>query len=187
MKQPRTPSTPSNPEQYSRQDYPVEHLRIGECIFTRRPTMITTVLGSCVSATFHHGPSGAAAICHAMLPTGSDRPGEERSCKYADVAVQEIMVRFGRLGIKAGDLEVKLFGGGFTIEPERKGLMRDIVDVGSKNVEAAREALAGYGLKIASEDVLGRHGRKVFFLTSTGEAWVRRLSAGAEDLAPSPF
>lgn len=187
MKSPRVPSRAMNPEQYSRLDYPVEHLRIGECIFTRRPVMVTTVLGSCVSATFYHQASGAAAICHAMLPICCGHLGEKRSCKYADVAVEEIMARFGYLGIQAKDLEVKLFGGGFTLEPERKGAVRDIVDVGSKNVASARAALAGHGLKISREDVLGQQGRKVFFLTATGEVWVRRLSSGADDLAPALF
>ncbi|BBD09023.1 probable chemoreceptor glutamine deamidase CheD [Desulfovibrio ferrophilus] len=104
-----------------------------------------------------------------------------------DVAVDEIMVRFGKLGIKAHDLDVKLFGGGFTIDPERKDAVRDIVDVGRKNVSAARDSLAKHGLKVMAEDVLGRRGRKVFFLTATGEVWVRPVSAEAGDLDSSLF
>jgi len=168
-------------------NYPIEHLRIAECIFTRRAVMIATVLGSCVSATFYHRPTHTGAICHAMLPECCNRLAQERSCRYADVAVEEIMRRFERVGIPASRLEVHLFGGGFTIEPERKSAVRDIVDVGRKNVEAARTALARHGLKILSEDVLGSHGRKVLFLVATGEIWCRRISETSGDLDPAMF
>lgn len=170
-----------------RRGYPVEHLRIGECIFSRRAALITTVLGSCVSATFYHPKTGTAAIFHAMLPECCLARDNERNCRYADVSVDEIMLRFKKLGIPAASLTVHLFGGGFTIEPERKRAVRDIVDVGRKNVEAARKALARHGLTIKAEDVLGRHGRKINFLTATGELWVRTLSKEAGDLDPALF
>jgi chemotaxis protein CheD len=83
------------------------------------------------------------------------------------------MRRYRQLEIPRRQITVKLFGGGFTIQPERKRLIRDVVDVGKKNVDMARLKLAEHGLEVVSENVLGERGRKVFFYTGTGEVWMK--------------
>lgn len=172
----------AGPEELVRAGMPVEHLKIGECILSRRPVLVATVLGSCVSVTFHHPGTRTGAIFHAMLPSRvtDGKPGS-RSCKYVDAAISEIMRRLDALGIPHRELELKLFGGGFTIQPERKVLVRDVVDVGSKNVEAARAELARLGLRAGCERVLGQRGRKLFFSTATGEVWMRHVDATGQD------
>ena len=151
------------------------HLQIGQCIVTRNELMISTVLGSCVSATFFHRKTGFAGIFHAMLPQypqGGDTMG---SCKYVDFSIAQIHARAAKLGIAPRSVEVKLFGGGFTINSERKHTVRDIVDVGKKNVEMAEKVLKQHRYVVSSEDVLGEHGRKLYFHTGTGEVWLRKL------------
>lgn len=172
----------AGPEELVRSGVPVEHLKIGECILSRRPMLVTTVLGSCVSVTFHHPGTRAGAIFHAMLPSRrmDGKPGS-MSCKYVDAAVEGVMRRLDALGIPRRELAVKLFGGGFTIQPERKTLVRDVVDVGLKNVEAARAELARLGLRAGCEKVLGDRGRKLFFHTATGEVWLRYVDALGQD------
>ena len=46
------------------------YLKPGELHFATGPTVVSTVLGSCVSVTMFDRLSGAAAICHALLPEG---------------------------------------------------------------------------------------------------------------------
>ncbi|MEW5774027.1 MAG: chemotaxis protein CheD [Thermodesulfobacteriota bacterium] len=162
-----------------RSGIPLAHLKIGECIVSTRPLLVSTVLGSCVSVCFHHPASLTGAIFHAMLPTVSMARDAKPCCKFVDSAMDLVVTRLGRLGIPLAGVECKLFGGGFTIQPERKEHVRNVVDVGRKNVEVARAALAGLGLKILSEDVLGRYGRKLFFATHTGEVWMRNVSCSA--------
>lgn len=139
--------------------------------------MISTVLGSCVSATFYDPKTSASAMFHAMLPDSNMDRHLTKSCKYVDSAIEGIMDRYLRLKIKPSRLRVKLFGGAFTINPERKGKVREVVDVGAKNVQMARERLTAHGLEILSENVLGERGRKVFFYTATGEAWMKYVKA----------
>lgn len=43
-------------------------LRPGYVHLAQEPTVVTTVLGSHVSATMHCGRFGAGAICHALFP-----------------------------------------------------------------------------------------------------------------------
>jgi chemotaxis protein CheD len=161
------------PQELQAQGVASAHLKIGECIFTRKNLLISTVLGSCVAATFYHEKTRTGAMFHAMLPDSRMSRTPTASCKFADTAIDNIMRRYRQLEIPRRQITVKLFGGGFTIQPERKRLIRDVVDVGKKNVDMARLKLAEHGLEVVSENVLGERGRKVFFYTGTGEVWMK--------------
>jgi len=169
----------NTPQGLLREGIPLAHLKIGECIVSTRPLLVSTVLGSCVSVSFHHPATRTGAIFHAMLPTQTMSRDAGICCKFVDSAMDLVVVRLGRLGISLTGLECKLFGGAFTIQPERKDHVRQVVDVGSKNVDMAREILAKLKLRILAEDVLGRYGRKLFFATHTGEVWVRSVSCSS--------
>lgn len=166
-----------SPDDYVRLGVPVEHLKIGECIFTRRSVLIATVLGSCVSLTFHHPETGASGMFHSMLPDSSLAKTIRQPCNYVDLAVDRLLERFSRLGVEPGGLEVMLFGGGNTLRPEEREKIRQDLDVGRKNVEAARKAMARRSMRILSEDALGDRGRKVIFHAATGRAWVRNVTS----------
>jgi chemotaxis protein CheD len=167
------------PQDLLRAGIPLAHLKIGECIVSARPLLVSTVLGSCVSVCFHHPSTQVGAIFHAMLPNIAMAQDRRPNCKFVDSAMEQVMARLARLGIPRIELECKLFGGAFTIQPERKEHVRQVVDVGSKNVDVAKAALAGLGLGILREDVLGSYGRKLFFATHTGEVWMRPVSCSA--------
>lgn len=156
---------------------PVAHLKIGECIFARRPLVISTVLGSCVSATFFHRDSRASAMFHAMLPDSSMTKVARRPCNYVDTAVAAILERFRRLGLRPAALEVKLLGGANTMQDQGRRVAGLDLDVGRRNVERARAVLAAAGLRIEREHTLGEVGRTVAFSTLDGEVYVRHVDA----------
>ena len=154
----------------------VVHVNIGDCVFATRPMLLTTVLGSCVCATFHHPKLQAGGMFHAMLPdVGMARP-DSRPCMFADQAVASLVARFRARGMDPADLEVKLFGGANTMISRQPQTLRDVLDVGRKNVASAHAALASFGLRPVAEDTLGVRGRKLFFATGTGEVWLTRLT-----------
>lgn len=158
-------------------DLPRWHLAIGECIVTRRHVLINTVLGSCVAATFHHSPSGWAAIYHAMLPDCSGRGSPEtQPCKYVTSATRRIMERFYHQGLRPEDIVVKLFGGAFSLGEKASRTTRAMIDVGAQNVTTAEQELEFYGLRIVSRDTHGTQGRKLFFDTTSGDVWLRPLA-----------
>ena len=173
----------ASPQDLLQAGIPLAHLKIGECIVSTRPLLVSTVLGSCVSVCFHHPASRTGAMFHAMLPTVSMTRDAAPSCKFVDSAMDLIVTRLTRLGIPLTGVECKLFGGAFTIQPERKENVRHVVDVGGKNVEVARQVLADLGLKVLSEDVLGRFGRKLFFATHTGQVWMRSVRCSSPSAA----
>lgn len=159
------------------------HLKIGEGIVTSSDILISTVLGSCVSVTFFNARIGLAGIFHAMLPTehGYRRAGGE-PCKFVDSAIALIYEQFMRRGVKNSEIEIKLFGGAYSMDRVGTGDVRSIVDVGGKNVAVAREELKKRGLDIVRENVLGDRGRKLVFDTRTGEVWMKPL--GGTDFHP---
>ncbi|MDK2956785.1 MAG: chemotaxis protein CheD [Desulfovibrionales bacterium] len=114
---------------------------------------------------------------HSMLPDSSLAKNIRQECNYVNLAVTNILERFKRLGIPPTDLEVKLFGGGNTLQAKEKYAVQEDLDIGRKNVEAARLAIASRSMRIINEDVQGGKGRKVVFYTRTGEVWVRYISS----------
>lgn len=158
------------------QSLPTGHVSIGDCCFALRPVLLSTVLGSCVSVTFHHPGRGVGGMFHAMLPERALAKARQKPCLFADGAVDAMLERFRASGMKGAELVVKLFGGANTMQESHPVRLREMLDVGRKNVEAARAALTAHGLKPAAEDVLGPYGRKLFFSTGTGEVWLRYLN-----------
>lgn len=161
-----------HPPCFARPDLPLGHVSIGDCAFAKNPILLTTVLGSCVCATFHHPRRKVGGMFHAMLPDkGLRRSPSTRACTFADLAVAAMLERFRAAGMPAGELTVKLFGGANTLEASFGPGKRDMLDVGRKNVDMALATLAAHGLVPVLQDVLGAQGRKLFFSTATGEVW----------------
>lgn len=156
------------------------HLRIGEGIVARSPVLIATVLGSCVSVTFFHRPTGLAGIFHAMLPTAEGSRDHQRApCKYVDTAMETVLGQFIRWGAPVMEIETKLFGGAFSMHAGESPELRALVDVGRRNVQVARELLHAKGLAVSGEHVRGERGRKLLFHTGTGEVWMKVLCRGS--------
>ena len=51
---------------------PEVYLQPGESYLARKPTIIRTILGSCVGVTFWSARLGIGALCHAQLPRMPD-------------------------------------------------------------------------------------------------------------------
>lgn len=156
--------------------YPKVYLQTGDCFLGVRPTLVTTVLGSCVGVTMCDPARGIGAICHAFLPDsqgfGSARK-DPQVCRFVDTALENMFSSLARLGLDPQRLVVKVFGGGSGIMTAGRG---NQYDIGGRNVRAVREGLMSQGVRIAKADVGGNQGRKLLFLTHTGDVWVKRLN-----------
>ncbi|MFV0423683.1 chemotaxis protein CheD [Oleidesulfovibrio sp.] len=165
------------PDALAECDLPHVHLKIGEGIVTRKALLISTVLGSCVSVTFFHRDLRLGGIFHAMLPSVGDSYSVQNDpCRYVDTAIEAVYGNFEKRGLNPSEVEVKLFGGAFSMGLKEEYPDRCVIDVGGRNVSRAREVLADKGLMIIGEQVQGSRGRKLLFNTATGEVWVKLLS-----------
>lgn len=150
---------------------PKIYLRPGELVIAEEPTIITTVLGSCISVVLFSPRLQIGAICHATMPSGK----EENPSKYADQAVLYLVDEFQRRGIKRQETVVKLFGGAdmFTLQDAASKEK----SVGALNVSVALKTLSQVGYDPRVTDVGGELGRKLVFRSHTGEVfrkWVKK-------------
>ena len=67
-------------------------LNPGELIFSKKPIVIKTVLGSCVAVILHDKEKKIGAMCHYLLP---EAPSDaQSSTKYGDVAIYTLLYKF---------------------------------------------------------------------------------------------
>lgn len=147
-----------------------EYLKVSEGGVYLAPTLVQTVLGSCLGMAFHAPEKGVGAFFHAFLPRQADYEpqGGSPAYKFVDTAVDHMLKQFARLGVKPMMLGISLMGGAHGLVDERAG-------VGLKNVQAAYEALEKRRIRPKFVDVGGGSGRKVFFLSSTGQLEIVKL------------
>lgn len=137
---------------------------------TEEPVVVSTVLGSCVSATMYHKRSGLAAICHGMLPKG----GSSDSFKYVDTSLRYMLNYFERLAVPKKEIQVKIFGGADMFNSAESGARN--LTVGWQNVLVANSYFESFGMTVTASDVGGQRGRKVIFQTDTGIVLVKRMT-----------
>ncbi|NDV20121.1 chemotaxis protein CheD [Pseudodesulfovibrio sp. JC047] len=159
------------------QGLPKVFLQTGDCFFGVQPTLVSTVLGSCLAVTLHSPKRHIGTICHAFLPDslqdGRHSSAEPQICRFVDTALQNMLETMDKVGIPRRELVIKMFGGGsgmVTCKPQSGGF-----NIGKRNIDMARRLLKFARLPIQVEDVGGSLGRKLMFHTQTGEVWVKKL------------
>lgn len=158
-------------------DLPKVYLQPGELYIGEEPTKVSTVLGSCVSVTLFSKRLGIGAICHGTLPHCRKVKRCHELCKdafkYVDCSVHYMIGRMRSYGCIDSEIEVKLFGGADTLSSKKENT------IGSMNVKMALEMIKQERLRIIAADVGDSFGRKIIFLTHTGEVYLKRLKAAA--------
>ncbi len=141
-------------------------LKPGYIYVPEKPTVISTVLGSCVAVTIYDTKRRAGGINHFQLPTRGR--GEKPTARHGDAATLMLVRMMLGEGSKNRHLEAQIFGGAFNPDVSSQ-------DVGRENVRVARQVLAKYGIRVVSEDVGGARGRKIVFDTSENEVAVLKV------------
>lgn len=154
------------------------YLQPGEWRMVHTPTVLKTVLGSCVGITFRAPRLGAGAMCHAMLPRYPTRSANDHkhvaTGRYVDSVIEEVAQEFDRLGARRSEIEVKLFGGADVLATSRKS-----ASVGKMNRDVALQVLEQHGFCPIASRLGGSRGVFIEFHTGTGEVLLRRLAQGA--------
>lgn len=140
----------------------------GEFHFGSAPGRIGTLLGSCVSITLWHPNHRLGGMCHILVPSRFRTHGTPLDGRYADEALELLANELHANHIIPATCQVKLFGGGNMFAGSRASGM----DVGRRNIEATRHALARHGLTIMAEHVGGNIHRRLSLDLSTGHVWM---------------
>jgi chemotaxis protein CheD len=132
--------------------------------------IITTVLGSCVSACIRDPIVGVGGMNHFMLPEGAKHESKSivnPSARYGTYAMEHMINVILANGGRRERLEIKLFGGG--------RVLQTMTDIGKRNIEFVRNYLQMEGLPTISEDLGSTHPRKVIYFPFSGRVLVKRL------------
>jgi chemotaxis protein CheD len=149
---------------------PEIYLSPGEMVLAREPTILATILGSCVGVTFWCARLGVGALCHSILPTcprpptGKIDPSDGN--RYVDFCVRSLARQFDMMGAARTEIQVKVFGGA---DMSSAGGARARPTVGRLNFEAAIQGLADEGYTVMASSVGSTYGRKIRFNTGNGE------------------
>ncbi|XBS18944.1 chemoreceptor glutamine deamidase CheD [Methylomarinum sp. Ch1-1] len=146
----------------------------GEYYVTRDDELITTVLGSCISACIRDRELAIGGMNHFMLPetsverlTGGDEAVVGTATRYGNYAMEHLINSILRYGGKRKNLEVKLFGGGKIIPT--------LGDVGQRNIDFVLEYIDTEALKLVSRDLGDIYPRKVNYYPRTGRVRVKKI------------
>jgi chemotaxis protein CheD len=149
------------------------YLKPGFLFLTREPTVIYTVLGSCVAVCLWDRRNKIGAMNHFLYPRVADPA--QATTRYGNVAVLTLIRLMRAEGVSRGGLEGQIFGGG------TQGPDQSEEDIGPRNVQVARKILTQQGIPITSEDVGGSKGRKLIYNTGTNEAVVLKVDRLREE------
>ncbi len=162
---------------------PSRYLKAGELYVSEQPTVLLTVLGSCLTVTMFHPQSRIGGMCHGLFPTCSDAvcAGDcAEGARYVDCAIRRMAHWFDARGIPRRQIEVKCFGGADLFNAVRRLRHSSRLSVGRQNIQSAERVLAQEGFRLKVKDVGGSQGRKIYFYSHTGKVLLRRLQRAAE-------
>lgn len=154
---------------------PEVYVQPGESCVVTEPSILRTVLGSCVGIAFSVPRLGVAALCHPMLPrcpaTLHHRP---EGTRYVDFVIRDMARHLDSLGAEQAETQVKVFGGADVLNGIG-GHSRPTV--GRLNSDMALRILEEEGFNIVACSLGGKSGVQIQFHTGTGEIFLRRLDA----------
>lgn len=119
--------------------------RMAEIVASRKESdvLVAMGLGSCIGVALLDRASPVAGLAHVVLPEG--RSGTAVPAKFADTAVPELIRQVSALGAAASDLSAVLVGGAQLLPPGPNGRP----DIGHRNEQAVRAALAAAGIAVS--------------------------------------
>ncbi|MBF0498116.1 MAG: chemotaxis protein CheD [Deltaproteobacteria bacterium] len=145
-------------------------IHIGELHASREPTVIYTLLGSCVAVCIFDLEARIGGMNHILLPGKPICRGFDIAASYGINAMELLINRIMGLGGDRGRLLAKVFGGAHLLPSISKQN-----GVGEKNILCALEFLDNESIRVISQDLGGYQPRKIFFRTDTGEVLLKRV------------
>lgn len=136
-------------------------------------TIITTILGSCISVCLWDKDVGVGGMNHLLLP-GLPTDGDPMNTTGA-IAMERLINQMVRLGAERPRLRAKLFGG--------SSMLQGRTDIGERNAEFGETYLKNEGIPCDVKNVGGDQARKLRYFPATGIAQMK-LVEHAPELAP---
>lgn len=147
----------------------------GKIIVATKPTLISTLLGSCVAVCLWDKRLHIGGMNHYLLP-GTEH-GDAGNADRGASSIRMLLDAMIRHHSSPWDVEAKVFGG-------CNSLYRnvDLFRIGERNVAVALEILRGVDIPVVARHTGGMYGRKIVFNTSNGKVRMRLLRQPAMEV-----
>lgn len=142
----------------------------GDYYITDQDEIITTVLGSCISACIRDVRMGIGGMNHFMIPVKcphTSHPQQDMDTRYGTYAMEHLINDIFKYGGSRKNLEIKLFGAG--------NVLVGSGNVGDMNIKFVREFIHTEGYKISSENLGGDNPRKINYSPISGKVMMKKL------------
>lgn len=144
------------------------YLYPADLFVSKDPSLINTILGSCVAVCMYDPILHFGGMNHFMLPFWNGQG--LASPKYGNIAIEKLMDDLLQKGAKKERLTAKIFGGGEVLETSSSAFR-----IGERNTELAFQMLDSMKIKLAASHVGGKTGRKIQFNNFTFEVRMKMI------------
>lgn len=156
-------------------------VRMGEMHVSSEPGHVLAAigLGSCIGLVLLEPARARAGMAHIVLPSAPENHDGLHG-KFADRAVPALLREMDAIGSSRRRLRAVLIGGAqmFSVGTSSN------LDIGRRNEEATREALASLGMEVHAADTGGSQGRTVRVYVGSGRVTVKGPGAGEIEVVP---
>ena len=144
------------------------------------PDALTTLgLGSCVGICLYDSTTKITGMAHIMLPSSKAIRKNENIAKFADTAIDELIIQMEKLGARKSRFIAKIAGGAQMFAFSSQS---DTMKIGERNADAVREILSNYGIPIRSDDTGGNFGRTIEFFSEDGKLIIKTAGKGIKEV-----
>jgi chemotaxis protein CheD len=148
---------------------------VAQVRMAKEPTVLRTILGSCVGVCIYDRMKKIGGLAHILLPL--DTANGANPEKYADTAIPLLVQMLIKEGAKKEFLSAKIAGGASMFKFESNVTLGQI---GDRNVEETKKMLAKLQIPLLEEDTGGNSGRVIDFYLTDGHLKVK--AAGQEKI-----
>lgn len=138
--------------------------------------LVSLGLGSCVAIMVHDPGIGAGAMAHVLLPSKSLARDASNPAKFPETAVPLLIHKLHALGADPRRFVAKLAGGASMFS---QLMTPGFLQMGERNVVAARNALRAAAIPLVCEAVGGELGRSLRFYVTDGRVEIRSVGVDA--------
>lgn len=136
----------------------------------KSPSIVHTILGSCIAVCLFDPTTRLGGINHYMLPLWNGQG--LASPKFGNIAIEKLVQKLIINGASQSKIVAKVFGGGEVLNTTNSHF-----NVGQRNIDIAFEVLNNLKIPVVAQSTGGKNGRKIIYNTGTGEVSQRYVKS----------
>jgi chemotaxis protein CheD len=142
-------------------------------------TLVTVGLGSCVAIVLHDAKAKVGGLAHVLLPSPALARDDGKPARFPQSAVPALLQLMTAQGADTRRITARLAGGASMFAALAPP---GTIQMGERNLLAARAALTSNGVALVGEAVGGDFGRTVRFRVADGQLMISTVAHGVQQL-----